>query len=132
MKKWINGFLTGLCCAATSVYAIDYYRMRLSADGYYWEKAEYPKKDLVLIDLQVAENEIEWDRMVRKKLPLYDPDSLGAFATIRTPDSPGPKGDECTVWIKDPEWIYEPEFIGHELLHCFYGNWHKRQDRSKR
>ena len=106
--------------------------MRLAADGYYWEREEYPKKEIVLIDLKVAENQLQWEEYVRSKLPLWDADNLGAFATVRTPDGPGERGDECTVYIKDPDWIYEPEFIGHELLHCFYGNWHKRQDRRKR
>jgi hypothetical protein len=25
----------------------------------------------------------------------------------------------------DPKVEYQPEFVGHEMLHCFYGQWHK-------
>lgn len=130
--KWLPVLIIGFFSGISSVYAVDYFKMRLAADGYYWEKEEYPKKDMVLINLEVARNNSEWTKFVREKLPHRDPQYLGAFATIRTPAGPGEKGPECTIYTKNPEWIYEPEFVGHELLHCFYGNWHIKQDRSKR
>jgi hypothetical protein len=34
---------------------------------------------------------------------------------------------ECTMFIINPEERYVPEFIGHELTHCFYGQWHPTQ-----
>lgn len=34
------------------------------------------------------------------------------------------RGDICYVHIVDPRQCYRPEIAGHELLHCFYGNWH--------
>lgn len=31
----------------------------------------------------------------------------------------------CTIHIIKPSLNYMPEHIGHELVHCFYGRWHK-------
>jgi hypothetical protein len=31
----------------------------------------------------------------------------------------------CTVHIVDPKISYNPDYFGHEALHCFYGNWHR-------
>ena len=31
----------------------------------------------------------------------------------------------CTIHIIKPAKDYMPEHIGHELVHCIYGNWHK-------
>jgi hypothetical protein len=32
----------------------------------------------------------------------------------------------CEIHIVDPVQIYTPEYYGHEVLHCFYGNWHRQ------
>ena len=31
----------------------------------------------------------------------------------------------CKIYIKDPAWSYEPEYIGHEVAHCIWGRFHK-------
>jgi hypothetical protein len=31
----------------------------------------------------------------------------------------------CTIHIIKPSVRYLPEHIGHELVHCLYGKWHK-------
>jgi hypothetical protein len=31
----------------------------------------------------------------------------------------------CTIHMIDPSVKYAPEFVGHEFLHCVYGQWHK-------
>lgn len=30
----------------------------------------------------------------------------------------------CTIHFIDPSRSYQPEWIGHETAHCFYGDWH--------
>lgn len=32
---------------------------------------------------------------------------------------------KCTIHMIDPTVKYAPEFVGHEFLHCAYGQWHK-------
>jgi hypothetical protein len=34
---------------------------------------------------------------------------------------------ECNVYIMDPKVNYQPEWYGHELVHCMYGDWHRTQ-----
>lgn len=40
--------------------------------------------------------------------------------------SPYVKGERrlCIIHMVDPKVSYKPEFIGHELAHCIYGDWH--------
>jgi hypothetical protein len=35
---------------------------------------------------------------------------------------------KCTVHIVDPAVKYMPEFIGHEITHCLYGEFHPTQN----
>ena len=34
----------------------------------------------------------------------------------------------CDMYIYDPAYRYKPEFIGHELVHCIYGDFHQFQN----
>ena len=29
------------------------------------------------------------------------------------------------MFIKDPEWQWEPELLGHEVAHCIWGRYHR-------
>jgi hypothetical protein len=49
-----------------------------------------------------------------------DNPSLMAFAILEPP-----LYDKCTIHIVDPKYDYQPEWYGHELTHCIYGQWHK-------
>lgn len=100
--------------------------MRLSKDGYYFEKREYQKEE-ISVSVVVAKDRFEWKAYVRDKVGAFaEPSKLGAFAALRAEDN------ECTIYIKDPDWVYEPEYIGHELAHCVFGDWHPRQTKSKK
>jgi hypothetical protein len=35
-----------------------------------------------------------------------------------------PNTNECTIYIKDPDWRYDAGSYGHELAHCIWGRWH--------
>lgn len=37
----------------------------------------------------------------------------------------------CTIHFVDPELSYQPEWIGHETAHCFYGDWHPAAQAAK-
>jgi len=43
-----------------------------------------------------------------------------AFSVLQKPNY-----DVCTIHMIDPIISYEPEYIGHELMHCVYGEFHK-------
>lgn len=35
-----------------------------------------------------------------------------------------PETGKCTVYVKDPDWVWEPELLGHEVAHCIWGRYH--------
>jgi hypothetical protein len=43
--------------------------------------------------------------------------NIHAFSTVQ--------GNTCTIHIVKPAKDYRPENIGHEIVHCIYGNWHR-------
>lgn len=49
----------------------------------------------------------------------FTPRTVMAFAVVRTGTT------KCTIYMVDPKVAYMPEYYGHELLHCMYGDWHK-------
>lgn len=87
------------------------------ADDYKFLVKEYenlrPKVNFVLL-----KNDAEYDSARKKKLGTKW-DTVSAF-TLWIPET-----GECTVYIKDPEWNWEPELIGHEVAHCIWGRYHK-------
>jgi len=99
---------------------------KMGSDDYYFEDKEY-----TLIDQKytfiVVPNKEEWDALADKYVGIPGKD-LGAFSRLRlNRASPTLEGSECIVYIRDPNWMYEPEFIGHEIIHCLYGRWHPNQ-----
>lgn len=50
---------------------------------------------------------------------IYDAEAakLMAWSVIRP--------DGCEMHVVDPAVSYQPEWIGHELAHCAWGEWHK-------
>ncbi len=96
------------------------------ADDYHFEGKEY-----TLIEQKytfvVVPNEKEWNALADQYVGIPG-DDLGAFSRLRLNRAePDLKGSECIVYIRDPDWKYEPEFIGHEIIHCLFGKWHPSQ-----
>lgn len=48
-----------------------------------------------------------------------NPNNVVAFSEITPANQLG-----CTIHMVDPAITYQPEFVGHEFLHCVYGQWH--------
>ena len=97
-------------------------------DDYYFEQKEYTLIEQEYIFV-VVDNKKEWNDLVKQYVgPGYTGDQMGAFSRLRlNREDPNLAGSECIVYIKDPEWVYEPEFIGHEIVHCLFGKWHPSQ-----
>jgi hypothetical protein len=83
-----------------------------SSDGYRFEKVQWeqPQMQVTLVthkslaDLQRAGPEVKGH-------------AVQAWSVVN------PNG-QCEIHIVDPAVKYVPEFIGHELTHCAYGNFH--------
>ena len=99
-----------------------------ASDEYYFEDKEYTliEQDYIFV---VIDNNTEWNDLVKQYVgPEYQGDGIGAFSRLRlNREDPNLAGSECIVYIKDPSWVYEPEYIGHEIVHCLYGKWHPNQ-----
>lgn len=90
-----------------------------ASDGYIFEGKEFQHTE---IDLKVIviNNVAEFDALKNKLVPGID--NLQAFSAIN------PFTNSCTVYVKDPLWEYQPEFLGHEIAHCIWGRWHNHRD----
>lgn len=99
-----------------------------ASDDYYFEDKEYTliEQDYIFV---VVDNKEEWNDLVKQYVgPGYKGDQMGAFSRLRlNRQDPNLAGSECIVYIKDPTWTYEPEYIGHEIVHCLFGKWHPSQ-----
>lgn len=99
-----------------------------ASDAYYFEEKEYTliEQDYIFV---VVENKEEWNELVKQYVgDGYAGDQMGAFSRLRlNRQDPNLAGSECIVYIKDPTWQYEPEYIGHEIIHCLFGKWHPSQ-----
>ncbi len=103
---FLAAFLTG--CAAPGSKGLD---------GYYFQKKEYenlaPQVEFVLL-----RNQQEYERRLRQEFGVRW-DKISAFSYWN------PEIGKCTIFIKDPDWDYEPHMIGHEVAHCIWGEWHE-------
>jgi hypothetical protein len=88
------------------------------ADGYSFGKKQYTQTDL-RVDVVVYETKEKFMAEVRRRNLVADGNEIAAFTVLYLDDR-----SRCTIHIIDPEADYSPEFVGHEFLHCVYGQWH--------
>lgn len=91
-------------------------------DGY-----KFGSKQYELNDVQVEVKTYQTYRALQKAAvdsdkTLKDAKDIAAFSVIN------PSSNTCTIHMIDPTVNYEPEFVGHEFLHCVYGQWHTDND----
>jgi len=89
----------------------------LSADNYQFGKKQY-ENSRVTVDIVTYESRNDLQKEARK-YGVTDP-NLAAFSLLFKNDQ-----SKCTIHMMDPSISYEPEFAGHEFLHCVYGQWHR-------
>lgn len=89
-------------------------------DGYYFEEPSLFMPEFS-IKVEMFDNEKDISKEYERKTGEYAPRNLVAFAIVSA------NTFECTIYIIDPQKKYMPEFIGHELVHCLYGEWHNSQ-----
>ncbi len=87
-------------------------------DGYIFRKKEFTQ-DTVVVTLVTHRTQYQFDQAAnRERIIVPRKEKLAAFALI------SPDNKKCTIHAIDPNTRYEPEYLGHELVHCFYGRWH--------
>ena len=56
-----------------------------------------------------------------RSVGIKNPGRTKAYSILYRPDY-----KRCVVHIVDPDVVYAPEYIGHEIVHCIYGRWHDK------
>jgi len=97
------------------------------ADGYTFLQKQYSKSQ-VMINIVTYKTQRELDAAIQTYLNKSHNSSdknviaakIAAFSLLSPPNY-----NVCTIHMIDPTVSYQPEYIGHEFLHCVYGQWHK-------
>lgn len=89
-------------------------------DGYNFEPVERIAERPIKVVTYPSERAL---KNAYAKLPrgrqMGDNEHLQAFTVINS---------VCTIHMVDPATRYQPEFFGHELVHCLYGEFHPSQN----
>jgi hypothetical protein len=94
---------------------------KIATDGYYFEKETFTRTDLG-VTIVLVKNQEEMSKLLEEHgKTVAQGNEVAAFSTLSE------KEPKCTIYMIDPKTNYQPEFIGHELVHCVYGNWHTIQ-----
>ncbi len=120
----MNKFLTvGVALVTTvlvTLIACDNPSSNKGKDGYYFEKESFTRTEFP-VEVILLKDEAAITAAIKERSNIQgtiDPKNVAAFSVVRMSD---PK---CTIYMIDPKNKYEPEFIGHEFVHCIYGVWH--------
>lgn len=88
-------------------------------DGYVFHQKQYEQNP---ITINFVTYKSQKDLYYAAKARGADYPKIVAFSVLTT------KRDTCTIHMIDPTVSYQPEFVGHEFLHCAYGQWHKNNE----
>lgn len=88
-------------------------------DGYSFGTKSYTH-NLVEVSVVTYTSREELRKAIKNPEKLSE--SVMAFSVLYKKD--GVALPKCTIHMMDPAVVYEPEFVGHEFLHCVYGQWH--------
>jgi|FreactTroBogLake_1042271.scaffolds.fasta_scaffold01385_7 hypothetical protein len=99
---------------------------QVGADGYTFKQKQYEKHE-VTIKIVTYKSPSELNRVVagylNKSTTASDhkvnSTNVVAFSLLQPPSY-----DTCTIHMMDPSVTYQPEFVGHEFIHCIYGQFH--------
>ena len=86
------------------------------ADGYRFGEKQY-EKFTVQINIVTYKSQTDLQKALGNRADVASKDVI-AFSELKPPF------DTCTIHMVDPKVTYQPEFVGHEMLHCVYGQWH--------
>ena len=85
-------------------------------DGYTFGEKQYTQNP-VTVNIITYQSQKEIYEVAKSKGADYP--EVVAFSVLTV------NRDTCTIHMIDPAVKYEPEYVGHEFLHCVYGQWHK-------
>lgn len=95
---------------------------KTGADGYRFEEADWVATDLNVRVVLLPSEEALTDAYAEVNGRTLGPnEQLAVFGQVN------PNG-RCTIYKIDSRVSYAPQWDGHELNHCIYGEFHARQN----
>lgn len=85
------------------------------ADGYKFGKPQYERQQ---VQVNIVKYKTREQLVAAAKARGVNNPDIAAFSVLHPPF------DTCTIHMIDPSVRYEPEYVGHEFVHCLYGQWH--------
>jgi hypothetical protein len=92
----------------------------VGADGYYFEKETFTHTSFP-VEVVLVQSDAEMVKLIREAKNIQgeiDPKAVAAFSSLRS-------DGRCKIYMIDPKIRYEPQWYGHEFVHCVYGVWHQ-------
>lgn len=93
----------------------------IGADDYYFEQETFTRLENHVTVVLVKDQAEMAKLLAEQGRSVVSGREVAAFSVLSMMDS------SCTIYMIDPKISYQPEFIGHEFVHCLYGEWHKIQ-----
>ena len=93
---------------------------KVGNDGYAFGNKQYEQTP---VSVNVVTYKTEKELQDAAKSRGANNEGIVAFAVLRAGNP-----SICTIHMMDPAVSYQPEFVGHEFLHCVYGQWHTDND----
>lgn len=88
------------------------------SDGYEFEEKQTTRPQ-VEISIKEYDNSDEIQKSAKHfGLKTDNGTTVNAFNVYYTEDN------HCVIHVMNPEVSYRPVDVGHETLHCIYGDWH--------
>lgn len=91
---------------------------KTGSDGYTFGEKQYTQTP-VTVEVIIYPNRVAFEKELKRLKLTADGGDIVAFTSLYPSDK-----SRCTINMVDPAVEYVPEFIGHEFLHCVYGQWH--------
>ena len=91
---------------------------RQGSDGYTFGDKQYTQNN-VQVEIVTYASRADLEREIKRRGIKADGNQIIAFTSLYPKDP-----TRCTIHMVDPAVEYVPEFVGHEFLHCVYGQWH--------
>lgn len=90
----------------------------IGTDGYYFGEPQYENSNVSVSIVTYTEKSFA-EEVKQRGLPP----EVKAFSELFSNAQ-----DKCKIHIVNPAIKYEPEVVGHEFLHCVYGQWHTNNE----
>jgi len=91
---------------------------KTGSDGYKFGEKQYTQNELG-VKIVTYSTRADFNQELKKRNLSTKDGEIMAFSILFA-EAP----NLCVIHMMDPAVEYRPEFVGHEFLHCVYGQWH--------